>query len=134
MTFDLKHEPVECFLEHHFSEGIYVRQIFMPGGTFVQGKEHKTRHLNVVIKGKVLMQQGEDIVSIIAPATFESEAGVSKLLYIHEDTIWQTIHVNEDNETDVDTLEDRLVREPMLESEVYLAIEEFKSQIETHAP
>lgn len=134
MTFDIEHKPVECYLEHHFSDGVYVRQIFMPANTFVQGKTHKTRHLNVVIQGKVLMQHGDDIVSIVAPATFESDAGVSKLLYIHEDTIWQTIHLNPDDETDIDTLEERLVTEPMLEEDVCLAIEDFKTQIERGSP
>lgn len=133
MTSDLLHEPVECFLEHHFSDGIYVRQIFMPAGTFVQGKEHKTRHLNVVITGQVLMKSDDGIVTIQAPATFESEPGVSKLLYIHSDTIWQTIHVNEADERDIDTLENRLVQEPVFDGNSVLAIEEFKAEIEGSA-
>lgn len=113
MSEELQSQQVECTLEHFFSDGIYVRQITMPGGAFVKGKVHKTKHLNVVIRGKVLMLDSDGTINVIHatkhPVTFESEAGVSKLLYIHEETVWQTIHTNEENEEDVTLLEDQLV-------------------------
>jgi hypothetical protein len=47
---------------------------------------------------------------IRAPITFVSKAGVQKVLYIHEDTIWKTVHVTE--ETDLEKLETILIEPP----------------------
>lgn len=100
----------------------------MPGGSFVKGMEHKTRHLNVVIQGKVLIydEKNNEIGVIVAPCTFESDMGVAKTLYIHEDTIWQTIHSNPDDCQDVGELEERLVFETSLEDGLAGELQDFK--------
>ena len=102
-------EQVECPVEHNFSEGIYTRTIHMPAGALIVGKQHKTQHLNVILQGHCEVMIGGEIQDIKAPYTFESLAGSQKLLYIFEDTIWMTIHVNEDNETNDAILEDRYI-------------------------
>jgi hypothetical protein len=112
---------VECFLEHFFSDKIYVRQITMPGGAFVKGERHKTSHLNCVARGRVIiydMKLGK-LIAIDAterPVIFESMAGVSKTLYIHEETVWQTIHENPYDCRNVPELEELLV-DPLTEAE-----------------
>ena len=79
----------------------------MPEGTFIIGHEHKTRHFNVVLTGRAAVMMDGEVREIIAPATFVSEPGVRKILYIREDMRWQTIHPTD--ETDVEKLEDQLV-------------------------
>jgi hypothetical protein len=107
---------VECPLEHFFSEGIYVRQILMPAGAYVVGKKHKTTHLNVIIAGSVdILLDGGGSETLTAPFTFESVAGVQKALFIRETCIWQTVHLNPENITDIPTLEDLLVISDELE-------------------
>ena len=101
--------PCGLPLTHRFSDGVYLREIFMPKGMIVVGKKHKTRHLNIVISGKARVWDGEKLVEITAPYTFESNAGVRKVLYIEENMLWQTVHVTE--ETDVLKLEDILCEE-----------------------
>lgn len=80
----------------------------MRAGTFVIGHEHKTEHFNIVLTGRasVMLEDGK-VQEIVAPCTFVSHAGVRKVLYIHEDMIWQTVHPTE--ETDVDKLEAALI-------------------------
>ncbi len=122
---DLDFMPVECKLEHFFSDGIYIRQITMPSGSFIQGCPHKTKHLNVVISGRVLMADTNQAVdagflAIQGPCTFESIPGEVKTLYIEEETIWQTIHANDDNERNISILEKRLVDKPLLDSRLYI--------------
>jgi len=117
-------ESVECFLEHFFSDKIYIRQLTMPGGAFVKGERHKTTHLNCIIKGKVIVYDmvNEKLVALDAtykPIIFESKAGVSKTLYIHQKTIWQTIHENPDNCQNIPTLEKSLV-DPLTPEELEL--------------
>lgn len=105
----LEHPQVECPVTHNFAPEIYVREIFMPAGTVVIGHKHLTEHFNVILKGKCRVMIGDELKELTAPCTFISGAGSQKVVNVLEDCIWQTVHSNPDNETDVDTLENRYV-------------------------
>ena len=45
-------QPV-CPLVHQFSEGVYIREITMPTGSFILGYEHTTTHMNMISKGEL---------------------------------------------------------------------------------
>jgi hypothetical protein len=95
-------------LKHYFLPGVYIREIFMPAGTFVIGKKHKTQHFNIVLQGEVaLIGEGGVKEVITAPHTFISNAGVQKALYIYRDCVWQTVHLT--SERDMDALEAQLI-------------------------
>lgn len=96
-------------VKHHFSDGIYVREIFMPKGLIVVGKTHKTTHLNIVVSGRCEVMINGEIKEFKAGDVFESLEGSQKTLYIFEDCTWITIHTNEDDEKDIETLEDKYV-------------------------
>ena len=104
---------VETPVKHNFSDGVYVREIFMPGDTFVIGKKHTTKHLNIVQQGECLVYMEGELHHIVAPCTFESNAGVQKVLKVVKDTVWSTVHVTE--ETDIDKLESTLAYKTMEE-------------------
>lgn len=107
----MRHMPqLECPVTHIFSPGIYVREIFMPAGAIIVGYVHKTRHLNVVLTGRATVHMEGDTREIEAPMTFESGPGVQKVLLIHEDVLWQTIHHNPKDCRNVRKLEERLVK------------------------
>jgi len=98
----LGQEPqVECPLKHYFLPGVYVREIFMPAGAVVIGKIHKTEHFNTIQKGVVSLFGADGSREILhGPVTFVSKPGVQKVLYIHEDTVWSTIHLTQERELD----------------------------------
>ena len=102
-------EQPDCPVEHKFSDGVYVREITMPTDSLIVGHEHKTKHLNIVSKGKCILLDLNtgDILDIEAPYTFESDSGVRKVLYIVEECVWSTIHVT--NTTDLGMLEKELI-------------------------
>lgn len=99
--------PCQLPLTHTFSDGIYAREIFMPKGSIVVGHIHTTRHLNIVSTGKAKVWYNGSLKEIVAPYTFESDAGKRKVLYIEEDMFWTTIHKT--NETDILKLEEILI-------------------------
>lgn len=104
-------EYVEMPLRHFFAPGVCLREITMPAGSFVVGKMHKTTHLNIITKGDVSVM-GADGVPIRYtvgdhPIVFVSYAGVKKVLYNHEDTVWMVPHVTD--ETDIDKLEAEVI-------------------------
>ena len=44
---------VECPLVHRFTEGMYIREIFMPQGTLITSRIHLTNHPFTISKGRV---------------------------------------------------------------------------------
>lgn len=103
----LKLPQVEIPLTHRFAPGVYMREVMMPAGTFVIGHCHKTRHLNIISQGRATVMMDGDVHEIVAPCVLTSEVNVRKVLYIHEDMIWATIHPT--HETDLDKLEAELI-------------------------
>ena len=112
-------EVVDCPLTHRFTDGLYVREIFMPAGTLITSKIHKTQHQYFVLQGKVIVWIDGVEHLIEAPYIGVTEPNTRRVLYILEDCIWATSHPNPDNET-VEQIEDRILdkHENVLLSEV----------------
>ena len=99
----LKHEQVPCPVYHHFSPGLYIREVHIPAGTFSIGHYQKTRHLNIFLRGAVDFVFEDGTTQLIkAPMIFTSEPG-RKVGYIRQDMVWLNVYPTD--ETDVDTLE-----------------------------
>ena len=86
----------------------------MPTDSFVIGHQHKTEHLNIILTGRATVMMEGVIHEITAPAIIKSNENVRKILYIHEEMRWVTIHPT--HETDVEKLEEMLV----VKSDTYL--------------
>lgn len=88
-------EVVDLPINSSFSDGVYLRTIFMPRGSIVVGKKHKTKHFNIVHTGSADVWVNDKHMVIKAPYIFESEEDVRKILYIHEDMYWSTVHATD---------------------------------------
>lgn len=96
-------EQADCPVVHHFGPGIYVRELHMKAGIFAIGHRQRFQHINILIKGRVLMLQNDgSTVEVSAPMTFVGEPG-RKMGYVLEDVIWQNVYATEVR--DVPTLE-----------------------------
>ena len=100
-------EQVPCPSFDHFTDGLYTRETHMPAGTLAVGKKHRYRVTNILIKGKITVINGDETAEYVAPCIFESEAGVSKIAYFHEDTIWLNCHPT--TETDIEKIEQDVI-------------------------
>ena len=86
-------EPVHCLTTHMFTDGMYIREIFMPAGSLITSKVHKTEHPYIVSYGKVAVSiDSNDWIEITAPYTNITKPGTRRVLYILEDCIWTTFH------------------------------------------
>jgi len=121
---------VELPLIHRFTEGLYVREIFMPAGSLVTSKIHNTQHQYFVLKGAVSVWIDEGVETYIeAPYIGVTEPGTRRVLYIWEDCIWATSHPNPDNET-VEQIEERILEKhdnPLLSDEIKIKLKEILS-------
>lgn len=80
-------------LTHHFADGIYCREIFIPAGVICTGKIHRHCHPNVLLKGRVIVYtEHGGAESIEGPKFMISEAGTKRAVYALTDTIWITFH------------------------------------------
>lgn len=109
---------VEMPLRHFFAPGVYAREVTMFKGTMVTGKIHKHQHICIISKGDVSILTDDGVKRIQAPYTMISPPGCKRVLYIHEDTVWTTIHVTE--ETDLQKLEDEFVAKDRNEYMLFL--------------
>ena len=107
-------------IKHHFSKGVYAREIFMPKGMLIVGKIHKTKHLNIVSQGKCVVVTPTRRIEIKAPYTFESSEGEQKVVYMLSDVIWTTIHLT--NSTDLEVIEEECIAKEYDEQLVTLLI------------
>lgn len=106
-AFMLEQPQVEIPVVHHFSPGIYAREITAPAGVMMTGMVHKFEHLNIMSKGEVSVLTEDGIKRLKAPCTFVSKPGTKRIGYVHEEMVWTTIHAT--TETDVAKLEAELV-------------------------
>ncbi|KKL05212.1 hypothetical protein LCGC14_2608290, partial [marine sediment metagenome] len=70
--------------------------------TIIIGKRHRFETCNIVLQGKISIYMGEDIPvkTIEAPCIFNSQPGVKKMGYTHEDTIFLNIHPTSEKNLD----------------------------------
>lgn len=124
----IKGDLVDCPLSHMFTDGMYIRQIFMPAGSLIVSKIHKTQHPFTISKGKAAVKVNEEEWSLLeAPYTSITQPGTRRVLYILEDCVWTTYHPLDDIKFDyndmteeeklriVDDIENRII-EPHINS------------------
>jgi hypothetical protein len=101
-------EQADCPVTHTFGPGLYIREVRMPKGAIVIGHYQKYEHMNMFIKGKLLMRNEDGTTfELKAPQVFVGKPG-RKVGTVIEDVIWYNIYVT--NETDIKTLEDTYIK------------------------
>lgn len=94
----LDKKQVDCPVRHHFSPGLYARQITIPAGTVVVGAIHKTDNVVILSKGSLLVVQGDEVVRITAPKAMICKARSKNAVYALEESVWTNFF--ETTETD----------------------------------
>lgn len=83
---------LELPVKHHFSYGVYARELFIPKGTTLTGKIHKYEQLNILSQGEISVLTEEGVKRVKAPFHIVSPAGTKRIAYAHEDCVWTTVH------------------------------------------
>ena len=82
----------EGAVTHNFADGQYIRQIVMPKGLLVTTKIHAKNHPFFIMKGEASIYSNEGVERIKAPFHGITEAGTKRVLYIHEECTFITVH------------------------------------------
>ena len=99
-------DPAVCLtpVKHHFSNGVYMREMFIPAGTLLTGALHITEHQVIMISGDIIVYNEFGVRRWQGYNNFTSLIGEKRLGYAIEDTIWITVHSNIDHITDPDEM------------------------------
>ena len=98
----------ECPVVHHFSDGVYIREMSIPAGTFIVGHAHNEGGVNFLLQGAGVLFVDGLSRKVEAPQMIHAGAGV-KMMYALSDVVWMNVFPNPDNERDIQILENRLV-------------------------
>lgn len=96
-------EKLEFEVKHTFLDGMYQRELFIPKGTLLVGKVHKQACMNLVTKGDISVMTETGSARVKAGYSVVSPAGIQKVGYAHEDTVF--VNIFRTDETDPDQIE-----------------------------
>jgi len=114
---------VEMPLQHVHAPGLYARTIFIPAGTFVVGKIHKHRHLNILSQGEVhVLTESGGVEYLRGPLTMVSDPGTKRALLALTDVTWTTIHLVQS--TDLEEIENEVIAKTYDEYEQFVLAEQ----------
>ena len=82
----------EKLTEHHFSDGIYLRSLFMPAGMVAVGRIHRHQTMNVLVYGEIQITTDEGIKTITGPTVFNTKPGTKKVAHAITDCLLYNIH------------------------------------------
>jgi len=85
-------------LDHKFAGGICARTITVQAGVLLTTEIHKYDHHVFVERGRVSVFSEFGVDEVIGPCSFISPAGIKRLCYIHEETIWTTYHATKETD------------------------------------
>ena len=95
---------------HNFTDGIYIRTVYMKAGSLITGKIHNKEHTVIVSSGAAsIVSEDSGSNYLQAPAIFISPPGVKRLLFIHDDMVFTTVHPNPSNTRNIAQLEAELM-------------------------
>ena len=98
---------VELKVIHHFSKGVYARELHIPAGVTLVGEIHKFENLNILSQGTMIVTTEEGMREVSAPFTVVSPPGTKRAAHTLTDCIWTTIHGT--GETDVGEIEHHFI-------------------------
>jgi len=99
-----------CPLKHHFSPGVYMREIFIPKGTILTGALHVKKHQVIMGYGKIAVFTEMYSKVFEGYNVFESMIGEKRVGIALEDTIWTTVHPNPNNYDDPELLKNSFAK------------------------
>jgi hypothetical protein len=111
-------------LKHSFSEGVYIREMFMPQGGLVIGKLYKISHTWFLLSGELEVATDEGNEYYIGPCYVNAPEGTNRVLHAVSDVIFVNVYPNPENITDTDKLEEVLTCSSYKEYEEYKFLKE----------
>ncbi|SRR6266404_297031 len=107
----LKNPKIEIDLniKHHFSDGVYAKQMILPKGHYAISHKHNYEHLSILASGVALVEVDGKGTIYTAPTCINIKADSHHKITAIEDVDWFCIHKT--NETDIEKIDKVLIEE-----------------------
>ncbi len=100
---------VDLNIRHHFSDGVYAKQMILPKGHYAISHKHNYDHLSILASGAALVEVDGKETIYTAPACINITAGTEHKIIALENTTFFCIHAT--NETDIEKIDKVLIEE-----------------------
>ena len=87
---------VDLETQHHFSSGVYAKQMMLPKGYFALSHAHNYDHLSILASGKVIVKTDESTEEFTAPACLTIKKNLNHSITALEDAHWFCVHATEE--------------------------------------
>ena len=84
---------------HHFSDGLYAKEMRFNAGEAILKHTHEFNHLSILAAGKVVVMKGQEMEIIEAPACIEIKAGLTHGVKAITDCVWFCIHATDEKDS-----------------------------------
>jgi len=98
---------VDLGIKHHFSSGVYAKEMHVPAGYIVGSHAHQFDHLSLLSSGEVIVKTDDSEQHYVAPAIITIKKETNHEIYAVKDTVWFCIHGT--TETNPDTIDEVLI-------------------------
>lgn len=95
--------------QHHFSDGLYAKQMTLDKGHYAESHKHNYDHLSILAKGHVIVIADGVSTEYVAPACINIKKDVTHEIHALDDVIWYCIHAT--SETDITKIDEVLIKE-----------------------
>ena len=98
---------------HHFSSGVYAKEMHLPKGYMAVSHAHLYDHLSILAKGVAVVKTDNSETTYTAPACIEIKKSLYHSITALEDVSWFCIHATQ--ETDPDKVDEVLIQQTLKE-------------------
>lgn len=91
---------IDLGTQHHFSSGVYAKQMHLPKGYMAISHQHNYDHLSVLASGKVIVKTDDGQQEYTAPVAITIVKHKNHAITALEDAVWFCIHATDETDTD----------------------------------
>ncbi len=86
-------------ISHHFSSGVYAKEMRFAAGTAAISHRHQFDHMSILVSGRVVVTTPQGVTALVGPSVITMRAAMEHQVEAITDAVWFCIHATE--ETDV---------------------------------
>ncbi|PTB28840.1 hypothetical protein C9I56_11155 [Paraburkholderia caribensis] len=86
---------IDLHIEHHFSAGVYAKQMKLPAAHYAETHEHAFDHMSILASGHVLVTIDDTTTEYCGPAVVHIAAGKKHRIDALTDSVWFCVHATD---------------------------------------
>lgn len=99
---------IDLQIQHHFSAGVYAKQMHLPAGGYAETHAHCYDHMSILVSGDVQVELDGEVSEYSAPAVVHIRAGKKHRILGLTPSVWFCVHATE--ETDSEKVDEVLIK------------------------